>query len=61
MDRIQRRFEEELDNSGLELQWALKQRRDSFSSPTEYLENVRTKIRRGYNQLMRVGESGNIY
>jgi hypothetical protein len=53
--RVQRNFDRELDQSERELQW-IKQRSDSFISPTECLGNVRTKIN-GYNQLMRVGEN----
>jgi hypothetical protein len=55
--RSQRRYEQELDKSQRELQWIKQQQSESFSSPTEHIENVRAKIKNGYNQLMQVGES----
>ncbi len=58
LDRIERDFDRELDQSRHhELEWIRTRRSDSFSSPTEYLENIRTKLKNGYNQLMQVDEN----
>ncbi|CAF4787279.1 unnamed protein product [Rotaria sp. Silwood1] len=51
IERIQRRFEQELNRSQRDLQWAINQRNDS-SLAREYIENLRLKLKNDYNQLV---------
>lgn len=64
VDRAQRRFEQQLEKSEREVNWALHQRRDFLSSPaekiqaTQYLEHIRTTLSNDYAHMIQVGELG---
>ncbi|CAF2646325.1 unnamed protein product [Rotaria sp. Silwood2] len=51
IERIQRRYEQELSKSQRDLQWAINQRNDS-SLAREYIKNLRVKLKNDYNQLV---------
>lgn len=57
-ESLERDFDRELDRNIRELQAVTVRRSETFSTPTEHLENIRTKLKSGYNQLMQVGEMG---
>ena len=57
VERLERDFDQDMDRSKRELHWTPVRRSDSLSTPTEYLDNIRTKLKDGYNQLMQVGEN----
>ena len=59
LERIERDFDRDLDRTKRELQWTKPQRSDTFSGPTEQLDNIRTRLRNNYNQLMQVEKKEN--
>lgn len=56
VERLERNFDREFDRNIRDLQSTHIRRAETFSTPTEHLENIRTRLKNGYNQLMQVGE-----
>jgi len=48
------KIERDFDKSKRELQSTKIRRSDTFSTPIEHMENIRTKLKNNYNQLMQV-------
>jgi hypothetical protein len=57
LERIERNFDREFDKTKRELQWTKLRRSDTFSTPTENLDNIRIRLKNNYNQLMQVDEN----